>query len=115
MKKLFPLFSLIILMVNGFSQSEWQVIHPYPTSDDLIDVHFVSDMQGWVCGKQGLIMHTQDGGETWNTQHQNPDESLWSIYFVDDMFWREKFAGSEFLTFPGMNWQINKSQVAICG
>lgn len=84
MKKLSLVLFLVNVFLVGFSQEDWKVIHPYPTSNNLIDAHFYSETQGWICGTQGLIMHTNDGGETWEVQHQNPDEALWSIFFLGE-------------------------------
>ena len=84
MKKSAFLIVLSMLNLFSFSQNEWTTIHPYPTLSNLIDVHFVSNDEGWIVGTEGLIMHTVDGGDNWETQHSNPDESLWSIFFIDE-------------------------------
>lgn len=84
MKKLSLILLIVNVFLNGFSQEDWKLIHPYPTCNNLIDAHFVSEMNGWVCGTHGLILHTEDGGITWETQHQSPDEALWSIFFLDE-------------------------------
>jgi photosystem II stability/assembly factor-like uncharacterized protein len=41
---------------------------PVPVSSDLTSVWFVDDKQGWVTGHDGVILHTGDGGETWELQ-----------------------------------------------
>jgi photosystem II stability/assembly factor-like uncharacterized protein len=84
MKNLILLLALITISFFSIAQDEWTKIHPYFTDSDLIDAHFVSDMEGWAVGTGGLIMHTTDACETWEIQHSNPNESLWSIYFIDD-------------------------------
>ncbi len=84
MKNLSLILLLISLFPGLYAQEEWKIIHPYPTCNDLIDAHFLSETKGWVCGTDGLILHTEDGGLTWETQHQHPDEALWSIFFLDE-------------------------------
>ncbi|MFK5855932.1 MAG: YCF48-related protein [Bacteroidota bacterium] len=84
MKKAIFLISLVTLCYTAFTQDEWTLIHPYPTINNLLDAHFISEQEGWVVGTDGLIMYTNDGCETWITQHSNPEESLWSIFFIDD-------------------------------
>ena len=29
-------------------------------------------------------MYTDDGGDTWDIQHSNPQELFWSVFFIDD-------------------------------
>jgi len=84
MKNLAVLFFLILTFSISNAQEEWSLIHPYPTLNNLIDSHFISEQKGWVVGTDGLIMFTEDGGETWDIQHSNDDESFWSIFFIDD-------------------------------
>ncbi|MCD4723691.1 MAG: T9SS type A sorting domain-containing protein [Bacteroidales bacterium] len=96
-----------ILSLFSFSQDEWTLIHPYPTLNNLIDVHFVSDNEGWLVGTKGTILYTDDGGDTWETQHSNPDESLWSVFFIDDnegwvCGWSEIYHTED----AGQNWSI---------
>ena len=84
MKK-FALFLLNLFLVLSLSaQDEWTMIHPYPTLENLYDSHFNSEQEGWIAGTDGLIIYTNDGGETWEFQHQDPDESFWAMHFVSD-------------------------------
>lgn len=39
------------------------------TESDLVDVSFVSSNDGWVIGDTAFILHTSDGGESWETQN----------------------------------------------
>ncbi len=39
-----------------------------PVAPNLNSVFFVSAAQGWIVGEFGLILHTDDGGKTWNAQ-----------------------------------------------
>ena len=84
MKKVVILISLILTFYVSNAQEEWELIHPYPTLNNLIDSHFLSEQKGWVVGTDGLIMFTENGGDTWDIQHSNDDESFWSIFFIDD-------------------------------
>ncbi|MDP2722061.1 MAG: YCF48-related protein [Bacteroidales bacterium] len=84
MKKTILLFFLLTFYSISFSQDEWTYIHPNPTLNQLADIHFNSENEGWIVGPDGLIMYTQDGGVNWITQHSNPAESFFSIFFIDD-------------------------------
>lgn len=49
---------------NGLSWHQARV----PTKQMLNAVYFVSDQKGWAVGYDGLILHTEDAGETWSMQ-----------------------------------------------
>lgn len=54
--------------------------------DDLFDVSFPVKSEGWVSGRWGLILHTDDGGKTWRRQETGMDYSLFAICFVDNEY-----------------------------
>ena len=56
-----------------------------PTQALLTSLYFIDDRQGWAAGHDGVVLHTQDGGETWTLQHEDlsSDKPLFSIYFKD--------------------------------
>ena len=39
-----------------------------PVSSDLTSVFFIDDKQGWAVGHDGVILHTDDGGDRWQLQ-----------------------------------------------
>ncbi|MEW6489621.1 MAG: YCF48-related protein, partial [Thermodesulfobacteriota bacterium] len=51
----------------------------------LTGVHLVDDRQGWVVGHDGVILHTADGGETWELRRWAPEEEkpLLHVWFRD--------------------------------
>ena len=56
---------------------------PQKTYHDLLSVTFASNNDGWACGRWGTILHTTDGGKTWNSQASGTDYTLTGIHFVD--------------------------------
>ena len=56
-----------------------------PTQALLSSLSFVDEKQGWAAGHDGLVLHTTDGGETWEIQREEleGDKPLFSIYFRD--------------------------------
>jgi photosystem II stability/assembly factor-like uncharacterized protein len=40
--------------------------------------------EGWIVGEQGLILHTSDGGDTWQVQHSKATTQLLSVAAVTD-------------------------------
>ena len=63
-----------------FAQSEWYYQNPIPTAADLSSVQFVSIDTGWAVGSWGTIIHTTDGGESWELQ------IIDSVFSIDDLF-----------------------------
>jgi photosystem II stability/assembly factor-like uncharacterized protein len=56
---------------------------PSKVPQDLLSVTFATDNDGWACGRWGTILHTTDGGKTWNSQTSGIDYTLTGIHFVD--------------------------------
>ena len=52
--------------------------------EGLTDVDFVDREHGWAVGDQGLILHTQDGGDTWEIQDSGTREWLSGVDFVNE-------------------------------
>ena len=46
-------------------------------------VHFNNTNEGWAVGDWGLIIHTEDGGLTWERQEPGVSNSLEDVQFVD--------------------------------
>lgn len=51
---------------------------------DLFGVEFPTENEGWVCGRRGIIAHSEDGGDTWSRQTSNTPYTLASIKFVNN-------------------------------
>lgn len=57
---------LVILSDNG--GKTWKQATRVPVSVTLTAVSFVSDKLGWAVGHGGTVLHTTDGGDTWEVQ-----------------------------------------------
>ena len=57
-------------------------LRPPVTSDDLDSVKFISPQAGWAVGTGGTILHTEDGGKSWQAQASGTQERLNSVVFV---------------------------------
>lgn len=55
------------IVVSADAGASWRQ-SPVPVSSDLTAVHFVDARQGWAVGHDGVILHTEDGGDTWALQ-----------------------------------------------
>ena len=87
----FILTLISILFIVGCEQTasqrqvryEWKTVMEGDWSSHLYDIHFISEKQGWAVGNaidvipgadfgegaESLIIHTNDGGQTWHKQH----------------------------------------------
>ncbi len=65
----------------SFSQNWTQ---QYTDNNTYYGVHFITETDGWICGQNGTIKSTQDGGLNWNGQNSGTIELLNSITFLND-------------------------------
>jgi photosystem II stability/assembly factor-like uncharacterized protein len=56
-----------VALSDDLGQSWWQATR-VPVSVTLTAVRFVNNKQGWAVGHGGVVLHTDDGGETWSRQ-----------------------------------------------
>jgi photosystem II stability/assembly factor-like uncharacterized protein len=47
----------------------------------LLSVKFVNKEEGWVVGRSGVILRTDDGGSTWVQQETNTRQHLYALFF----------------------------------
>jgi photosystem II stability/assembly factor-like uncharacterized protein len=69
---------------NPLPQSGWEVLQNRSVSD-LHALWFTDSLHGWVGGGSGLILHTSDGGHTWQQQSSGTGDDIRSIFFSDSV------------------------------
>jgi len=99
----------------------WLLAPPPPLSaqadwaahDDLFSFSFCTETIGWACGRWGTILHTTDGGRTWQRQASGTRFTLTSIHFVDNRTgWAVGDGGTILGTTNGGNtWEKQESPV----
>jgi hypothetical protein len=57
-------------------------LRPGITDQLLASVNFATPQLGWAVGTNGTILHTEDGGKSWNVQPSKTIESVSSVSFV---------------------------------
>ncbi len=55
-----------------------------PTTMSLMGAFFLDALEGWVCGENGTILHTNDGGNTFEYQYPPTTYSISDIQFLDN-------------------------------
>ena len=77
------LFLLILTQTESYSQQYW-LTQNSPTSRNLTSVFFTDSLTGWIGGDSGLVLHTTDKGKSWRSQNSNVNNSIHSLYFLND-------------------------------
>ena len=76
--KIFCFFSLSYCIV--YSQTSWSIQNS-GTRSDLNGVFFIDRNIGWICGDNGIILKTTNGGANWVRKTNRTQESLKNIFF----------------------------------
>ena len=100
-----------IILYSDDEAATWKQAE-VPVSLALTGVAFADELNGWAVGHDLLILHTIDGGESWEVQHFDPemDMPLLDVWFRDT---REGFAiGSRGYVFHttdgGKQWDLTE-------
>jgi photosystem II stability/assembly factor-like uncharacterized protein len=81
MSKYHCTFSVIVLLCSGLTA---HALDDFSLEDaTLNDIFFLDAQSGWAVGDQGVIWHTENGGQTWQQQTSGVFCSLQSVWFID--------------------------------
>ncbi len=82
---LVTIFSMLLPAISlAGSFNGWIYQNPYPTSNTLLAVKFVTQKKGWVAGEKGTILYTEDSGDTWEAQESGTEQDIKSLAFVNE-------------------------------
>jgi photosystem II stability/assembly factor-like uncharacterized protein len=76
------LFLMILVQSASFAQGTWEKIN-VPTNQYLRSVFFTDSLYGWVAGDSGTILHTTDGGTSWNIQDTHGFNEVTDVFFLN--------------------------------
>jgi photosystem II stability/assembly factor-like uncharacterized protein len=82
MKIFFVLLVLLLISLNSYSQYTW-VQQQSNTGLPFYGIYFVNNMTGWLCGYEGMIKKTTNGGANWLTQQSGTSTNLYALHFVN--------------------------------
>ncbi len=74
---LFAFFSM-----NVFGQEGW-IKQTSPSSLGIMSVYAIDSLNIWAVGNEGLIIHTTDGGTTWDSIPSGTTSSLYAVEFIN--------------------------------
>jgi len=79
------IIAIIVFITYSLTNAqEWKTAsEPYTTSS-LQDMSFINENEGWAVGGDGVIVHTKDGGYTWEVQVSNTTKDLVKVFFLDE-------------------------------
>lgn len=74
-----------VVLLSDDDGRSWRQARSVPLDAQLNAVSFADAQQGWAVGHWGLVLHTADGGETWDVQRQvtQEDRPLFGVHFFD--------------------------------
>lgn len=73
------------ILLSDDNGRQWRQV-PVPANAALTGVSFVDARNGWAVGHDAVILHSGDGGESWQVQHAAPDleQPLMDVLFSVD-------------------------------
>lgn len=75
---------LLLLTVAGLSKAQqWKKLSTGVT-EDLFDVCCIDTNRVFVCGQNGVILKTEDGGSSWQEKFRKEGYNLYDLCFVND-------------------------------
>lgn len=108
-------FLVVSVPTSGGFTDGWNIIDA-GTSEDLNDVLFLDNSNGFVVGNGGVLMKTYDGGSTWESIDLGISNDLNGIDFLNDMVgfivgsWVSGNSSPIFKTTDGgLNWTLISS------
>lgn len=106
MKTIISLFSFLFICNLSFSQTSWKPIASGLTSKDLSKIYFIDDNNGFIIGKEGTLLKTKDGGNSWNVLVVPAKHDFLTI-----SFWKDKHGYINGLKTSdgGITWKIQSS------
>lgn len=75
-------FILAVLTAVCSAQAQWTDLNSGVTND-LNDVFFIDDNNGWAVGRQGTVIRTTNGGSSWEAQNSATNEDLNDLFMVN--------------------------------
>ncbi len=99
---------------STYGQGTWKRINT-PTNELLRKIVFVDSSNGWAAGKNGVIIHTSNGGSNWIMENSGVTSFIIDIYFLNTnngwaLTWTETLPFKTVIlktTNGGLNWSMN--------
>jgi photosystem II stability/assembly factor-like uncharacterized protein len=73
-------------------------------TNDLNDVYFINNSEGWAVGRQGKIIHTTNAGASWTLQNSGTTNDLNDVFMVNSTCGYCVGDGGKTLKYNGTTW-----------
>jgi len=99
-------------VIRHYYNNVWNGDQDYP-SGGYGTIYMVDNLNGWIVGENGAIIHTSDG-KNWATQQTNPAYILTDVFFMNtQQGWAVGSGGGIFhTTNGGINWNIEGAELS---
>ncbi|MBC8488389.1 MAG: T9SS type A sorting domain-containing protein [Bacteroidetes bacterium] len=111
MKNLIFIPLLLVISLLQAQNGKWQT-QAIETNNNLYGLSFTDSLTGWICGENGLMLHTTDG-YNWNQQPTPVTVNLYDVFFLNALQgWSCGDSGTIIHTNNGGQvWEIQESQI----
>ena len=80
---------LFLILLPAYSMAQnWEIVRQADLGGNLHEVFFINANEGWAVTSSYpspcMVIHTDDGGKTWNPQIKVDDRELFGIDFVNE-------------------------------
>lgn len=82
--KRISIYFILFLLLNSVCNSQWKWYNPYPTGNNLKDVHFINSLRGIATSDFSELIETTDGGINWYLREMDIDFGLGRIFFLNN-------------------------------
>lgn len=91
--------------------SSWQQQDLVTEGNKLRAVEFLSPTKGWAAGEEGVVLFTDDGGDSWEIQDPATADNIFAIKFIDSLNgWAVGASGAMIRTIDGgQDWEQSSS------
>ncbi|WP_321393644.1 WD40/YVTN/BNR-like repeat-containing protein [Emcibacter sp.] len=93
-----------VVYVSADGGNSWSPTGPVPNEFYSAASYFRSENEGWVGGLQGIILHTEDGGQTWVRQPSGTSSPIYNIFETGQALYALGDQGT-LLKFDGEHWR----------
>jgi photosystem II stability/assembly factor-like uncharacterized protein len=83
LQRFMSLFIIICASTSIFAQGNWELVFPWPTSNQMTSLYFIDNETGWSVGEYGTILKTTDG-ENWEIQEIPWTFDLSDVHFPNE-------------------------------
>ena len=113
---------LILHTKNGGKTWEVQLPSLFEREDDedllfnppnsLFGIFFTDSKNGWICGIEGLILRTNDGGKTWQEQQSSTTNTLYTVFVKYGRGWIVGDRGTSIISEDGgSTWELQQDVI----